>query len=240
VITAMRQSIRTVFSNFTSSVKPVKQLMQKIRLDAAAAMRDSNIKAQQETVQCATMVVMSGYLEAFIRDLAKAFFDELKARGTGLQVLSVVDPDTNYSLVHFRNGAKVLANMAKGKDANLGDCELFIKRLHAPLEDATEPPAWEAFAMTEANPGPRVLRSFLKGLGINESLKGVSEAVNSRYSDVVFDTLLTSFIAVRNECAHSGKAKEVPTPTTVEDYVDVLRTLALGMCKVVDSRVSAL
>lgn len=236
----MRERIRTVFSDFTGSLKPIKQLMQTIRQDAAAAMRDSNIKAQQETVQCATTVVMSGYLEAFIRDLAKAFFDELKARGTGLQVLSAVDPDTNYYLVHFRNGAKVLADMAKSKTADMAECERFIRRLHAPLVNTDEPPAWEAFAMTEANPGPRVLRSFLKGLGIKETLKAVSEAVNSRYSDAAFDTLLTSFIAVRNECAHSGKAKEVPTPKTVEDYVDVLRTLALGMCKVVDARVSAL
>jgi hypothetical protein len=236
----MRPSIRTAFSDFTGSVKPVKQLMQSIRMDAVAALRDSNIRAQQETVQCASVVVMSGYLEAFIRDLAKAFFDELRIRGTGLRVLAIADPTTDYSLLHFRNGAKLLAAMSKSANADQAACEIFLRRLNAPLVQDTEPPAWEAFAMTEANPGPKVLRNFLKGLGIKDTLKAVSDAVDARYSEAVFDTALTSFIAVRNECAHSGKAKQVPSPQTVEDNVDMLRTLTLGMCKVVDARISVL
>lgn len=236
----MRQSIRATFADFTGAVKPVRQLMQTIRGDALAALRDSNIKAQQETIQCASVVVMSGYLEVFIRDLAKAFFDELRIRGTGLRVLTVAEPDAGFSQTHFRNGARILTAMSKHKDADQQACEDFVRRLNAPLIHEAEPPAWEAFAMTEANPGPKVLRSFLKGLGIKDSLKAVSTAVNERYSETAFDTTLTSFIAIRNECAHTGKAKQIPSPQTVEDHIDMLRTLTLGMSKVVDARINTL
>ena len=236
----MRKSIRTTFSDFTGAVKPVKLLMQSIRSNALAALKDGNLRAQQETIQCASVVVMSGYLEVFIRDLAKAFFDELKQRGTGLRVLDVVAPDVGYSLTHFRNGAKILAAMSKSSDADQKACEDFIRKLNAPLIEEREPPVWEAFAMTEANPGPKVLRAFLKGLGIKDSLKAVSDAVNTRYSENVFETTLTSFIAIRNECAHTGKAKQVPSPQTIEDHIDMLRTLTLGMSKVVDAKINTL
>lgn len=204
------------------------------------ALRNARLRARQETIQCASMVVLSGYLEAFIRDLSKAFFDTLKARGTGLQVLAAGEPETKFTQTHLRNGARILMEMAKGKDANLTDCEQFIKKLYAPFTNEGEPPSWEAFAVTEANPGPRVLKDFLKSLGIADPFAAVSVAAKTRYSAANFDTQLSSFIALRNECAHTGKARTVPEPQTIEDYVDVLRALTLGMCKVLNARASSL
>lgn len=236
----MRSSIRCTYTDFAGSVKPVKRLMNSIRKNAASALRDSNVREQHETIQCASVVVMSGYLETFIKDLSKTFFDELKLKGTGLQVLEAAEPENKYALTHFRNGAKLLAQMTKSNSANLSYCEDLIKRLHAPIINENEPPAWEAFAFTEANPGPKVLKRFLKDLGIQDPFKSVSDSIGNAYSDTYFETSLTSFIKIRNECAHSGKAKQIPSPQTIDDHVNVLRALTLGICKVVDARVSLL
>lgn len=235
----MRPRIKDALKNFTNAVKPVKDLMNGIRLDAPKALKNGSVRAQHEAIQCASVVVMSGYLESFVRDLAKAFFDELRTRGIGLQLLAVGEPDTKFLQTHLRNGARILQDLSTPKLADLAECESFLRKIHAPFSNEAEPPVWEAFAVTEANPGPKVLKNFLKNLGVVDPFNAVSLAVRGRYSQANFDSLLTAFILVRNECAHTGRARQVPAPASIDDYVDLLRALSLGMCRVVDKRISS-
>jgi hypothetical protein len=98
---------------------------------------------------------------------------------------------------------------------------------------------WEAFAETGGNPGSEVIADFLKRFGVERPIETLASnvflpssnpggaAVN--LSPPVLSTMLDSFIAIRNECAHTGQATNTPTASDVLGYCDLLEAIAAGI-----------
>ena len=70
---------------------------------------------------------------------------------------------------------------------------------------------WEAFADTQANPGPEEISSFLKRFHILKPLPTLASAMNVTPETLALS--LRSFMGIRNECAHTGSTKNIPTTT---------------------------
>jgi len=233
----MRKSIRNCFQDFSESARPISQLMKSIQGQAPGALKDKYLRAQHGTIQLGSVVLLSGYLESYLKAICEAYFAELLTKGFGAKKLGDRVVET-----HLREGAGHLTDLVKRESkkspGSLTESEAFVRRLVAPILDANKAPVWEAFARTQGNPSPRVVKDVLKGLGISDPFQRASVAVNGRYSSATFDQLLQNFVDLRNECAHTGTAQVVPSPSTIYDFVMLLRTLTLGIAKIVDLRVT--
>lgn len=235
----MRAAIRATFSDFSEAAHPVKKLMLRVQNESSSALKDSALRAQHHTMQLGSVVLMSGFFESFLRALCENYFAELLTKGFGMQKLG-----TDYLEIHLREGAGHLADLvkreSKKKPLSLSDSSAFVRRLVAPITDASKAPVWEAFSRTQGNPSPDVVKNILSGLGIKGGLASIEGATGGRYSASSIEQLLRNFVELRNECAHTGSAKNVPQPSTVLDQVYFLRVIALGMCKLTDQKITAL
>ncbi len=211
--------------------------MRRIQSEAPLALKDQNLRLQHHAIQCGSVVLLSGYLESFIRSVCESYFAVLSTKGFGVSRLG-----NEILEVHLREGASHLSDLVKrdGKrhPKTLANSSAFVRKLVAPIADASKSPAWEAFARTQGNPSPEVLKTVLRGLGIKGGLEAVEVAMNSRYSAAVAQQLLQNINDLRNECAHTGSATIPPQPSTVLDLVYFTRVLVLGVCGVVDKHIS--
>ena len=89
---------------------------------------------------------------------------------------------------------------------------------------------WEAFAQTQANPGPEEVSSYLKRFHVDAPLPTLAAAMNTTPNTLALR--LTSFMEIRNECAHTGKAKNVPTTSDLRGYCQLLEDIGNGIVKV--------
>lgn len=235
----MRTSIRAGFSEFSTSVKPIIRLMIRVNNEATFALRDADLRAQHNTIQFGSVVLLSGFLESFLRFVCESYFAELSTKGYGMNQLG-----HDFLETHLREGAGHLADIvkreAKRKPKDLSDSSAFVRRLVAPISDASKSPAWEAFARTQGNPSAQVIKDVLTGLGIKGGMASLETAVKKRYSASTIEQLLKNLIDLRNECAHTGAAVSVPQPSTIIDLVYFTRVLVLGVCVLVDQKVTEL
>jgi hypothetical protein len=89
---------------------------------------------------------------------------------------------------------------------------------------------WEAFADTQANPGPDQIGAFLKRFSIEEPLPTLAGAMNTTQNNLVLR--LKSFMEIRNECAHTGSARNVPTTSDVQGFCDLIEQIGTGIVAV--------
>jgi len=89
---------------------------------------------------------------------------------------------------------------------------------------------WEASADTQGNPSSEVLRDSLSKFSVQDPLAKL--ATETGYSKTTIQSTLNSLIAVRNECAHSGRAVANPTASDVIGYCDFLEKMAEGLVRV--------
>jgi hypothetical protein len=235
----MRKSIRAPFTEFSESARPILKLMERIQSEAPQALRDKDLPAQHNTMQLGSVVLLSGYLESFLRSACESYFAELLSKGHGMDRLG-----DEYLKIHLREGAGHLSDLVrrelKQKKHALADSSSFVRRLVAPIMDTTKSPVWEAFARTQGNPSPEVLSDMLKGLGINGGFDAVEKALGNKYSANTLAQRLRNLNDLRNECAHTGTASSVPQPSTVIDLVQFTRYLTLAVCRLIDKKISEL
>ena len=89
---------------------------------------------------------------------------------------------------------------------------------------------WEAFSETQANQGPGQISDFLKRFGVDKPLPTLAAAMNTTENTLTLG--LRSFMEVRNECAHTGSASNVPTTTSVSAFCDLIEQLGKGIVAV--------
>ena len=154
----MDRFFRIPFREFSEASQPIAKLMDEINSKASDALRDRNIQARNNALQCASIVLVSGFVESNLKANAEAFFKRLAMRGR-----TFADVPSEFVDRHYVDGARVLLSKAMvDRKAKLGfsQTEDIVRRLVAPLMDASKLPIWEAFAATEGNPGPRVLKDL--------------------------------------------------------------------------------
>src|SRR5258708_15670861 len=94
----------------------------------------------------------------------------------------------------------------------------------------------EAFGDTRANPSAKIVREFLGRFGIESP--GERLVNSSGLSESGLETTFGSFIALRNECAHTGTAGNVPTGGEIADYCDFLDKVATAIVNILDAQFS--
>lgn len=222
------------YLKFSKSVKPILSLMDNIQNNAALSLTNHSLHAQHQTIQSGSIVLASGFLESFLRDICETYFIELAKKGVGLNILG-----QDFLEIHLKEGAGHLSDLVKresrkSSSKTLQESLIFARRLVDPLNNNTLSPAWEAFARTQGNPSSETIKKILKGLGIKSGFTNLERAVNGRYSNSTIELMLTNFLELRNECAHTGISSNIPTPGQIKDTISFLRIITYGICKLVN------
>ena len=221
-------------TNLRASIQSVREITADVDAHAAAALRHSEVMARHQTVLCAATVILSGFLESFIKEVAREMIGEVCSRA-----ITFNDLPAKIRMTHYEEGGRWIQKMAQSeKQEN--------PLTHRKTADAARRLAsvqgggssyeilWEAFIDTQANPGPSQIRDFLKRFGVDDPLKKLAQSVNATQNTL--SMRLSSFIEVRNECAHTGSCRNIPTTTDVQGYCDLLEQVGEGVVKVFQAR----
>lgn len=234
--------MKTALANFVRSLNRIRDITADIDQNLSAALANATVLERHETMQCAATVILSGYLESFLGDVAEAFVRELSGKAVPFNSLPL-----KIRATHFGNGAEFLARMSKREAAlvkrdpslhRLIDSEAIVQRMASVVSSAGYELIWEAFAETRTNPGPETLKEFLGRFDIKDSWKTL--ATKTGLSETTIDASLTSFRSIRNECAHTGTATQIPTPSDIRDYCDLLQRVASGIVDILEAHLGGL
>jgi hypothetical protein len=218
--------MQQALANLQSSLNRVRDITAEIDANAQAALRDSTILARHETTLCAATVILSGFLESFLKELAEDMVDEICNRAVPFASL----PD-KVRVTHFWDGAKCVSDIARRERSDnplvLAKATDAARRLASVGSQLPYEMLWEAFAETQANPGPAEIREFLKRFAIDNPLPRLAAAMKVGENTLLIG--LDSFMQVRNECAHTGSATNVPTTTGVREFCDLIEQIGVGI-----------
>lgn len=114
---------------------------------------------------------------------------------------------------------KKLSPMTKSED--------LVRRLASVSAGVPYELVWEGFADTRSNPGPDVVREFLGRVGMEEPGRKLADKIGM--SQGSSDVIHVSFMKLRNECAHTGTAVNVPTTVEIAGYCDFIEKVAEGI-----------
>jgi len=228
--------MQTALKNLESSLSRVRDIADDADMHASLALSDAALRARDETVQCALAVILSGFLESFLRETAEELIAMISSRGIPFQDL----PDRIRS-THFVEGGAILARQAgeerKAKAARMTESEDMVRRLASVLDPSYQL-LWEAFAETRSSPGPQTISEFLGRFAVEDCWKKL--AASTGLSENTLQISLKSFLKVRHECAHTGTASVVPTPGDIRGHCDLLERLACGIVQVLEDRLGQL
>lgn len=232
--------MRQVLADFDASLNRIRALANSIVAGTADALSNSAIRELHETQQCGAIVLMTGYFEAFLKELVRRFIEDLSASGIAFSAL----PE-NIRNRHFAGGGKVLTKATecahKGKPAPFGSAtrEDIVARLHSPSNaGGSYQIVWEAFADTQANPGPNAVKEIAHGLGLKTFWPTVSthSGAPARWSDTALTTKLADLVAKRNACAHTGTVSPIPTAADILEFADMLQALGTGFVTALEAK----
>lgn len=168
---------------------------------------------------CASVVLLSGYFEDFLKSIIREFIENINA----LSLPKNMIPAELIS-AHYAGGSDALAWAVK-VDKNSGTssrAEDLSRRLGSFGASGACILAWESFANTKSNPGASVVATLLRGLMIPGGWTEIN-ALTSAHGRL--DTFLTSFMEMRNICAHTGRHSTPPTGLDIQEYAATFRAI---------------
>jgi len=169
-----------------------------------------------------------------LKDVAEDFISNVSALRIPFTALPEVLRKT-----HYANGGIIL----NGKQTNKGKFLWVtaspddIARRLASVGSVPYELLWEAFADTQSNPTPDVIKELMRACGIARPWIKLSVKTGITENSII--TQLTSFLAVRNECAHTGTASSIPTPSDIRGYCTFLLKLALGIVETLEDHLAS-
>jgi hypothetical protein len=209
------------------------------RIDAVAvllvtpAALTSTLLPAELAIRCGAVVLLSGYFESFIRALMEAFIRSVN----GLSKPMTKFPE-RMKYVHFQSGANVLSRELK-KARKTGDISLCVN-IASRLASINDPLGssflWESFAETNANPGSGTVHDVLADVGVDHAWPKINAAASAGSGNL--ELFLSNFMAMRNECAHSGITASPPTPGDLMDYGDRLSRIAYAMVTILEAKLA--
>ena len=224
--------MRTALSDFKESVDIIGSVANS--LSSAINIRSDELK-KSDTISCGCVLLMTGNFESFLKGIMKAFINELNGFGIPVEQL----PE-DFLHAHFQKGGAMLGRYAK--EAKKGNKDMFdVHDLSERIASVNGPTssyklAWEAFTDTQANPGPDVVKSLLVGVGV----KDVWGNINNLISQGRMDMFLTSFVAIRNVCAHTGSHPNPPTGAELQDACDKFQDLSVAIFLLLEDKLDEL
>ncbi|WP_437782366.1 HEPN domain-containing protein [Sorangium sp. So ce1097] len=234
--------MRQALADFGTSLNRIRALANGIVAATGAALANTATRELHETQQCGAVVLMTGYFEAFLKDLVRRFIEDLSLSGLAFSGL----PEAIRNR-HFEGGGKVLTKASefarKGKPTPFGNAtrEDIVARLHsASNAGAPYQIVWEAFADTHANPGPDVVQEIAQWLGLKKVWPTISTRSGdpARWSDGALTAKLADLIAKRNACAHTGTVSPIPTASDILDFADMLQALGTGLVAALEAELA--
>jgi hypothetical protein len=178
------------------------------------------------SLSSALVVLLCGRFENFLKAVMKSFIEEVNVSYVPFSALPI-----NLRLSHFRHGAKVLQeSVPAARESNDFSYLLDLSGRLASVAEGRFEAAWEAFTNTNANPGPDTIRDLMKNIGLLEFWPKL-KARTSTHGDL--SLALGSFIAIRNECAHTGGSTSPLTPVDIIDYADMIEALSENLVALV-------
>lgn len=182
-------------------------------------------------IRCGAVVLLCGYFENFLKECLKEFIEDVN----GLKKPLLKIPESMRH-THYRGGAKALERNLKfdKQNGNTYLCDDLSARLASFSDPNNYCLAWEAFANTKSNPGPDVVAEMLGSVGVDKPWEKIRVATPA--GSINLKTFLTSFIAMRNECAHSGNIGTPPSAVELGEYVTNLATLGAAIVQVLQPR----
>jgi hypothetical protein len=202
--------MRSALTDFRSEISRINQVADWLITPDAL---ESKMMPATVAIRCGAIVLLSGYFETFLKDCMCKFITQINGLGKPLSLLP-----GKMKITHFENGARVLSKEIR-KARKINDtslCEDLAARLASVSAATGYTLAWEAFADTEANPGPSIVGGLLSSVGVEEPWKKIKAVPPGGLGDL--DLFLTSFIEMRNECAHSGNTTSPPTASDLLQY----------------------
>jgi hypothetical protein len=226
--------LRNALRDFQVALVRVRGITFDIDAALAAALADRTLRDRHEIMQCACAAILSGYFEAFLKDVAEAFIGEVSA--LRIPFASLPKP---IQKAHYAKGGMVLTGKqtSKGKYSWVSATPDDIARRLASVRAVPYDLLWEAFADTQANPAPDVVRELLGLTGLAKSWNKL--ATKTGTSEQTLETQLESFLAVRNECAHTGKATVIPTPGDIRGYTAFFAKLSRGIVNILEDHLAS-
>jgi RiboL-PSP-HEPN len=232
-------------SSFIDSVNRVRDIAAEIDKNVKAALSDVKVLRRHETMQCAVTVVLSGYFESFLVEIAEAFVDALCAKSIPFDNLPL-----RIRATHFRGGAEYLAKEARRESKSLGqprqagsassrltESATIAQRIASVAVALPYELISEAFGDTRANPGPQSLREFLNRFDVKGAWRKLADETG--WSETTIDAWLKSFVLIRNECAHSGTGTPAPSTNDIRGYCELLETLASGISAILNAHLAS-
>lgn len=220
--------------SFKESLARIRDIINDINANAAQVLKDAAVRERYETIRCATMVILSGFFESFLRNTADEYIAELCSRAVPFD-----DLPERIRATHYMGSANLLVKRAeREKRANpMSESASMVQRLASVVSAMPYELVSEAFGDTRANPSAQVVKEFLGRFGIEKPGEQLVSASGLSQSGV--DTTFSSFIALRNECAHTGTAGNVPTGGEIVDYCDFLDKVATAIINILDIHFSS-
>jgi hypothetical protein len=216
--------MQQALADFQTSLNRVRNLANDASANTSAALLDPALRERHETALSAVVVTLSGFFESFLRQTAEEYADHINKQNCPFTQLR---PPIRHA--HFQGGGQLLTAIGGKKRStrhNWTTADAFdvVQRLSSVQSGMGYELVWEAFAETKGNPGPDVVRDFLERFGVDKPMDTLSQNVGQTISP-----LLSSFIDVRNECAHTGQPNKIPLPSDVLGYCDLLEKIAKGI-----------
>jgi hypothetical protein len=221
--------LRAALTDFQASLAKIEDITRDIDANASAALAHHSVHDRHETIQCACTAILSGFFETFLKQVAESFIDSVSALNIPFTAL----PEA-IRKAHYANGGAVLQGKQnnKGKYLWVSASPDDIARRLASVSQIPYELLWEAFADTQANPSPDVVKDLLRFCGLTNAWSKV--VAKAGMTENTMANQLTSFLAVRNECAHRGKSSNIPSPNDIRTYCTYLTRLGLGIVEALE------
>ena len=144
-------------------------------------------------------------------------------------------------ITHFENGARALSKEIR-KAKKINDTSLCedLAATASLRECSPQVTRWPGKPLRTPmlNPGPSIVGGLLSSVGIEDPWRKIKAVPPGGLGDL--DLFLTSFIEMRNECAHSGNTTSPPTASDLIQYGQNFAGLGTAIVVVLETRLSEL
>lgn len=235
--------MRPALADLRQSIDRIRNIANDIVVNTPAALADAQLRARHETMRAAAVVLLSGFIESFMRATAEDFVGSVC--GVNPTFTSLPKEMRN---AHYEDGARILADAAAAHRKSephswiIATREDIARRLHS----IASPPyelIWEAFAETSANPGSKSVGAFVKKFGVDSAWPKIGTKAQARiahFNENALTTALNNLITIRNECAHTGWVATLPAPSDLLGYCDLVEAIAEAIVEVLEDHLLAI
>lgn len=219
-------------ADFEAALDRIDRLAQTIFQNTSVA---PEIRELNETQQSGCTVLLTGFFEEFLKGAIRNYLCALPRTGIEFGKLPKKVRQT-----HYEGGGRVLSEVV-GREARKKpqffsgiSADDVVFRLYSPANSNLKEYAivWEAFADTKQSPTSDTVSDLLKGVDVGD----VWPSIHTIAGKTTLDSQLRELVEKRNECAHTGRNRNAPTPPQILGYVEALRLIGRAVVELLSKK----